>query len=141
MTLNGDATLSFVHLKERMKKVRHDFNNGGPSFGWVLVLMIMIYILMVLISPAEASVAKIPGSDQSDKLEAAGSLLRIVDTAIFSWASRIFAGVLILNAGLSLKNQAFGLAAISIVGALVVGTVPMWVSNIFDMGGGTLFSK
>ena len=126
--------------KERADRLKNDFQNGGPPWGWALLVILIIFLCIFGIDSAFASIPRLPGSDQSDKLQAAGSLLRMVDSLIFSWGARIFAGLLILNAGLSLKNQAFGLAFISVIGAIVVGTAPMWVKNIFDIGGGTLFS-
>lgn len=84
---------------------------------------------------------RLPGQDQSDKLEAAGTILRFVDTALFKWGARIFAGISILAGGWALKEQRFPVAVVCVISALVIGTCPMWVSNIFDIGGGnTLFS-
>lgn len=50
------------------------------------------------------------------------------------------AGLAVLGAGWNLKEQRFGIAVVCIIAAIVIGTAPMWVKNIFDMGGGTLFS-
>ena len=80
--------------------------------------------------------ASLPGSDASDKLEAAGTLLRLLDTALFKWGARIFAGICIMSAAWSLKEQRFGIAIICIVGALIFGTAPTWVKNIFSIGAG-----
>ena len=119
------------------KKYHYD-DPKWPTWPW---LALLAFILACCFLPdASASIPRLPGTDQSDKLQAAGTLLRIIDSVLFSWGARIFAGLLILNAGISLKNQAFGLAFISIIGAIMVGTTPLWVKNIFDMGGGTLFS-
>ncbi|HEX7676333.1 MAG TPA: hypothetical protein VF412_19315 [Bdellovibrio sp.] len=79
---------------------------------------------------------KIPGSDASDKLEAAGTVLRIVDSMLFSWGARIFAGLAVMSAGWNLKEQRFGIAVLCVVAAIILGTAPMWVKNIFDIGGG-----
>ncbi len=81
------------------------------------------------------SQAQIPGTDASDKLEAAGTVLRLVDTALFKWGARIMAGVCIMSAGWSLKEQRFGIAVISIIGAMIFGTAPSWVRNIFSISG------
>jgi hypothetical protein len=84
----------------------------------------------------------LPGSDASDKLEAAGTLLRLLDTALFKWGARIFAGICIMSAAWSLKEQRFGIAIICIVGALIFGTAPTWVKNIFSIGAGdSIFSN
>lgn len=127
-----------IHELSEEKKYYHP---GPPSPTWPWVIILLLITICCLGPDAfAASIPRLPGTDQSDKLQAAGTLLRIIDSALFSWGARIFAGLLILNAGVCLKNQAFGLAFISIIGAIMVGTAPMWVKNIFDMGGGTLFS-
>ena len=75
------------------------------------------------------------------KLTAAGTLLRIVDSFLFSFGARIMAGLSILAAGWNLKEQRFAMAIICILAAIVMGTVPMWIKNIFEMdgAGGTIF--
>ncbi|PIP90400.1 MAG: hypothetical protein COW79_07695 [Bdellovibrionales bacterium CG22_combo_CG10-13_8_21_14_all_38_13] len=135
---------NYYLVKERMRELTEErrFSNSTrpekPFWPWVVLLFFIA--VCFLSSDAFAAMPRLPGTDQSDKLQAAGSLLRIIDVALFSWGARIFAGLLILNAGICLKNQAFGLAIISIIGAILIGTGPIWVKNIFDMGGGTLFS-
>lgn len=79
---------------------------------------------------------RIPGSDESAKLKAAGTLLMLMDTALFVWLARIFAGLCVLSAGWLIKEQKFGPAVVCVLGALVIGTSPMWVQNIFEIGGG-----
>ena len=114
----------------------------NSRLGEFLLYFIIIYLFFYLV-PNEAYSAQIrlPGEDNSSKLEAAGTLLRLVDTALFKWGARIFAGLGILSAGFHLKDQRFGLAVISVIGAIIMGTSPLWVKNIFDIGGGsTLFS-
>lgn len=86
----------------------------------------------------------IPGSDSMDKLTAAGTLLHIVDSFLFKFGARILAGISILGAGWNLKEQRFAMAIVCILGAIIMGTVPMWVKNIFDMsdgGGGSIFNN
>ncbi len=135
---------NYYLVKQRIHELTEEkkyYHPGPPSPTWPwIVLLILIAICCFGPDAFAASIPRLPGTDQSDKLQAAGTLLRIIDSALFSWGARIFAGLLILNAGVCLKNQAFGLAFISIIGAIMVGTAPMWVKNIFDMGGGTLFS-
>jgi hypothetical protein len=41
-----------------------------------------------------------------------------------------------LSAGYNLKEQRFGVAIICIIAAIVLGTAPIWVENIFSIGGG-----
>lgn len=98
---------------------------------------VLISVLLVMLFNAEAFAGtRIPGADASDKLEAAGTLLRIVDSVLFSWGARIFAGLCVMSAGWNLKEQRFGIAVLCIVAAIVLGTAPTWVKNIFDIGGG-----
>lgn len=116
------------------------FGNGGPSLYLLLLLMFGTVALM-LVAPDAFSQARLPGTDESGKLEAAGSLLRILDISIFTWGARLCAGVMVFSAGLNLKEQRFGMAFICVIGALVIGTAPMWVKNIFEIGGGSVFGS
>lgn len=105
----------------------------GPKYQnfWFLILL----LLLTMISVAYAG-PRIPGVDAADQLEAAGTVLRIVDTALFKWGARLFAGISILSAGYNLKEQRFGVAIICIIAAIILGTTPVWVENIFSIGGG-----
>ena len=112
------------------------FPNWNPTF-----LIMLITTCLICFNESFAQV-RIPGQDQADKLEAAGTLLRLIDTGIFKWGARIFAGIAVLAAGHALMQQAFKMAVIAVVAAIVFGTSPIWVKNIFDIGGGqTLFSS
>lgn len=109
---------------------------------WLFFLMFVLAAILLIHAQSFAGNVKIPGSDASDKLEAAGTLLRIVDSVLFSWGARIFAGLCVMSAGWNLKEQRFGIAVLCIVAAIVLGTAPTWVKNIFDIGGGGgLFSQ
>ena len=111
------------------------------TVDWLLLMFLVVLVGILFSDSAFAASIKLPGTDSSDKLEAAGTLLRMVDTALFKWGARIFAGLGILSAGWHLKDQRFGLAVISVIGSILIGTCPMWVKNIFDISGGsTLFS-
>lgn len=111
------------------------------SFYILCVLMYASLVFYMIFHIGDAFGApKLPGSDESDKLEAAGTLLRIVDTALFSWISRILSALLLLSGGLALKDQRFGITALCVLGAILLATIPLWVRNIFDIGGGTIFS-
>jgi hypothetical protein len=103
---------------------------------WFLFLLITMLLLWFAHAQAFGATVRIPGQDASDKLEAAGTLLRIVDSVLFSWGARIFAGLCVMSAGWNLKEQRFGIAVLCIVAAIVLGTAPTWVKNIFDIGGG-----
>ncbi len=135
--LESYTRAQLAKLRERELEIE---NRSRHSFWIPIIVLLFFWLISVLIEPSMAQIPNLPGTDQSDKLQAAGTLLRIIDSALFSWLSRIFSGLLILNAGISLKNQAFGMAFISIIGALVVGLTPQLVKNVFDIGGGTLFS-
>ena len=102
---------------------------------WFFFVVIAALVAMLAHTQAFAG-TRIPGADASDKLEAAGTLLRIVDSVLFSWGARIFAGLCVMSAGWNLKEQRFGIAVLCVVAAIVLGTAPTWVKNIFDIGGG-----
>jgi len=107
---------------------------AAVGFGIVLVFALSS-------QGAFAAVTHLPGDDASDKMQAAGTLIKILDTGLFKWGARLFAGICILSAAWSLKEQRFGTAIICVIGAIIFGTAPMWVKNIFEIGGGdSLFS-
>jgi hypothetical protein len=109
----------------------------GPKFWiWMAIIIGLIAGIFWTLGADCFAQASLPGSDASDKLEAAGTLLRLLDTALFKWGARIFAGICIMSAAWSLKEQRFGIAIICIVGALIFGTAPTWVKNIFSIGAG-----
>jgi hypothetical protein len=105
-----------------------------PSSFWLLVFVGLATAGVALWMPHAFADGTLPGTDASDKLEAAGTLLRLLDTALFKWGARIFAGICIMSSAWSLKEQRFGIAIICIVGALIFGTAPTWVKNIFSIG-------
>lgn len=114
----------------------------GPGNDWFYPTLLAVGALAVLVGAflwsgsAFGASTSLPGEDMSDKLQAAGTLLRLIDTGLFKWGARIFAGLCIMSAGWSLKEQRFGIAIICVIGAIVFGTAPMWVKNIFEIGGG-----
>lgn len=101
---------------------------------WFLIL-VGLTVLFWFFGPEAYSQAHIPGVDASDKLEAAGTVLRLLDTALFKWGARILAGLCIMSSAWALKEQRFGMAIICIVGALIFGTATTWVKNIFEISG------
>ena len=108
---------------------------------FILVIIAISSCLMHLCTPfIYANIPRLPGSNEIDKLTAAGSLLKLVDSILFTFGSRIMAGICVLAAGWNLKEQRFAIAILCVLAAIVIGTAPMWVKNIFDIGGGTLFS-
>jgi hypothetical protein len=100
---------------------------------WILVAGLALLGSLLMFAPEIFAQAQLPGTDASDKLEAAGTLLRIIDTALFKWAARIFAGLCLLSTAWSLKEQRIGIAIICIVAAILFGSAPTWVKNIFSI--------
>ena len=150
--MNGDLIPVTEHFDEAEKKDGYldpSMQNPVMILGqdvrfWIWIVIAVGFVASILwVFSAECfAQASLPGSDVSDKLEAAGTLLRLLDTALFKWGARIFAGICIMSAAWSLKEQRFGIAIICIVGALIFGTAPTWVKNIFAIGGGdTIFGN
>jgi hypothetical protein len=109
---------------------------------WSLPTLSIIFVFGLLHTGIALAAGTIPGSDDISKLTAAGTLLHIVDSFLFKFGARILAGMAILGAGWNLKEQRFAMAIVCILGAIIMGTVPMWIKNIFDMsdgGGGSIF--
>ena len=112
----------------------------APLFFYSTLAALVAFLLFHTI-PAFADAARLPGEDISAKMESAGTLLRFVDTGIFKWTARILAGLCIFGAGWTLKEMRFGPAVISMVAALLFGTAPTWVRNIFSIGGADSVSR
>lgn len=107
-----------------------------------LAVMAIVLLLVVNLNPALADSVRLPGQDVSSQMESAGTLLRFIDTGIFQWTARILAGLCIFGAGWSLKEMRFGPAVIAVVAAILFGTAPTWVKNIFSIGGSnSVFSQ
>lgn len=102
---------------------------------WFFIVILTTTVLFFAHTNVFAA-TKIPGADASEKLEAAGTLLKIVDSILFTWGAKIFAGLCVMSAGWNLKEQRFGLTVLCIVAAIVLGMAPAWVKNIFEIGGG-----
>ena len=118
------------------------FGHDPKFWLWIAALLGFLGGIYWMMGAECFAQASLPGSDASDKLEAAGTLLRLLDTALFKWGARIFAGICIMSSAWSLKEQRFGMAIICIVGALMFGTAPTWVKNIFSIGAGdSIFSN
>ena len=131
-----------LYAKSNSGATASSFGRGPQFWCWALVVAVLGFAAFWLISHDCMAQASLPGTDASDKLEAAGTLLRLIDTALFKWGARIFAGICVMSAAWSLKEQRFGIAIICIVGALIFGTAPKWVKNIFAIGSGdSIFSN
>ncbi|MGE4233056.1 MAG: hypothetical protein AB7F43_06985 [Bacteriovoracia bacterium] len=124
------------HLRDGGGLVRFGRGPNWQPLLFILGAILVGLVVLVGLSPEVMAAGSLPGSDESAKLTAAGTLLRIVDTGLFKWGARIFAGLCIMSAAWALKEQRFGVAVICIVGAIIFGTAPKWVKNIFDIGGG-----
>lgn len=108
---------------------------------WAKILGLGITIVCAFIFNIDAMAGpRLPGADESSKLEAAGTLLRLLDTALFTWGSRIGAAICIASSGWSLKEQRYATALITIVAAVLIATAPNWVKNLFEIGGGSVFN-
>jgi hypothetical protein len=111
---------------------------------WLKVYLVAVaswLLLCATIALAETIPTLGGSADGISKLTAAGTLLRIVDSFLFSFGARLMAGLAVLGAGWNLKEQRFAMAIICIIAAIMMGTVPMWIKNIFEMdgSGGTIF--
>ena len=115
-----------------------------PKHSWLRICNSSLFLCVAVFTTC-ALAEKIPTlggtSDGISKLTAAGTLLRIVDSFLFSFGARLMAGLSVLAAGWNLKEQRFAMAIICIIAAIMMGTVPMWIKNIFEMdgSGGTIF--
>jgi hypothetical protein len=121
---------------------QHDPNSFLLKVG-LAVFAVATVLFAIHVEPSLAGgFTKLPGEDASDKLEAAGTLLKVLDTGLFKWGARVFAGICIMSSAWALKEQRFGIAIICVIGAIIFGTAPKWVRNIFDIGDNqSLFSK
>ncbi len=111
-----------------------DWKIGPKVLMTLLILYGLAFVVFLLFGSDVYAGGTLPGEDASDKLEAAGTLLRVLDTGLFKWGARIFAGLCIMASAWSLKEQRFGVCVICIVAAIIFGTAPTWVKNIFNMG-------
>ncbi len=103
-------------------------------------LVWIVFVILMIASTAFAGFT-IPGKGGIEDFEAAGTLLHIVDSFIFTVGARLLAGIAILAAGWNLKEQRFAMALICIFAAIMIGTVPMWVKNIFNLSqNGSIFA-
>ncbi|MBI2603779.1 MAG: hypothetical protein HYW48_12070 [Deltaproteobacteria bacterium] len=98
------------------------------------------FALLALLFASPVLCDRLPGNDQFDKLTAAGDLFKTLDSFVFRVGARLMAGLCVLAAGWNLKEQRFATAVICVVAAIVIATVPMWISNIFSIGGGSIFA-
>ncbi len=105
-------------------------------WDWQLFALIAVAVVGLVLMYADialADIGNLPGRDESAKLEAAGTLLRLIDTGRFKWGARLFAGLCIMSAAWALKEQRFGMAVICVIGAVIFGTAPTWVKNVFSI--------
>lgn len=118
-------------------------NEDTIMLFFIAVCAIAVTLAMLVSFPALSDGGvRLPGEDVSAKMDSAGTLLRFLDTGIFKWTARILAGLSILGAGWSLKEMRFGPAVIGIIAAILFGTAPTWVRNIFSIGGAdSVFSQ
>lgn len=115
------------------------------ALAWIAVTFAILYSSLhshPAFASSNGSLMNLPGSDMSQSLQAAGILLKTLDTGIFKWGARVFAGLCIMSSAWALKEQRFGIAIICVIGAIIFGTAPRWVADIFSIGGnGGIFSE
>jgi hypothetical protein len=110
-------------------------NHTGMFKMGICMLILLALYLALQVHPALADSTKLPGVDASSQMESAGTLLRFIDTGIFKWGARLLAGLCIFGAAWSLKEGRYGPAVISVISAILFGTAPTWVRDIFTVGG------
>lgn len=129
-------------LKEVYQSGIEKLKREEMAWLYTFTLICALIALFLFVDFAHAQSVKLPGSDESDKLEAAGTLLRIIDTGLFNWGARIFAGVFLFYGVSALPKSQFGMAIICIIAAIVLGTLPLWIKNIFSISGtNSIFSQ
>ena len=121
-----------VHMHAQVSRMQLWLKDHGQD----LVFCTLVVVLVFFFCSQGLAQVRIPGSDESAKLKAAGTLLMLIDTALFVWLARILAGICVFTAGWLIKEQKLGPAIVCVLGALLIGTSPMWVQNIFEIGGG-----
>jgi hypothetical protein len=134
-----DATSAYLLSHSISSSTKLNMNKKKPPSGiWFMCFLIAFFSLLQV---CDAYGARIPGEDVSDKMEAAGSLLKLTDTLLFNWVTKILSGVCLLTGSLALKDQRFPIFIMCVLAALLLGTISLWVKNIWSVGGGsTLFS-
>ena len=136
-------TETILYENQKLDRVL-SFIERHASLLFTLQLIALIFLLAMImnLTPAWADTIRLPGEDISAQMEGAGTLLRFIDTAIFSWVARLLCGLCVGGAAWSLKEARFGSAVIAIVSALLFGTAPTWVRNIFSISGAnSVFSQ
>ena len=107
-------------------------------------LALALICLSTLFISAISLANNLPGQGSIADFTAAQTLLHIVDSVLFNYGAKLAAGLCILAAGWNLKEQRFNMAVICVIAAIIIGTTPMWIKNIFEMqssGGGSIFNS
>ena len=82
------------------------------------------------------TVGRLPGDDVSDKMAASGTMLKLIDTWVFIWGSKIIAGFFFLGSLWSFKEQRIGHGVICLSCAAACAFTPALVRNLFESAGG-----
>lgn len=106
-----------------------------PYYGCLVLFFLLLLVLLAQSHPVFAGTTNLPGDDASSQMESAGTLLKFIDTGVFKWGARLFAGLCIFGSAWNLKEGRYGSAFISVLAAVLFGTAPSWVKNIFAVGG------
>ena len=112
----------------------------NKKWFWVVTVLAMIGILWFgnfALADGQSGGFTMPGAQEADtnKLVSVGAMLRVIDTAVFIWGTRILCGVSIIGAGWAMKQQRMGTAGICLSAAVVCAFVPWIVRNLFEIGG------
>lgn len=105
----------------------------------ILVLLFACITFLAISTPVHAQY-RLPGDDITNSLSAMGTVMKLADTLVFKIFSRFLAGLAILAAAWNLKEQRIGICVMCTFAAVALGLTPTFVKNIFDVGGGTIFS-
>lgn len=74
-----------------------------------------------------------PGTDKSQELKAASTLMQTLDSVLFKWVARLLAGVFVIIAFYMLKEQRMGVAVITLIAAIAMGSASSWIGDFFRM--------
>lgn len=133
--LSNQLTLSsFSRLRDNVwSYIKANFK---ISPNLLISLTLSLFIFSTVGNEAFAQ-GTLPGDANAiNNLKEAGNLLRIFDSFLFVYGTKLLAGVLVLGAGIALKNHQYASFGMAVAGALVVGLSNKWVKNFIEAGGG-----
>ena len=103
----------------------------------ILISFTLVFFLFSGFGSEVFALSTLPGDANAiQNLKEAGNLLRIFDSFLFVFGTKLLAGILVLGAGVAIKNHQYASFGMAVAGALVVGLSNKWVKNFIDAGGG-----